>query len=722
MKLLERLSRRLRGKAQEGVTELVWVGPGGAVLPTIGDKNHPLAFEINAWVYACVTAIADAVASVPMVVQESKDDAWEDVEEHPLIDLLQYVNADLDSYMLLEQTASWVSLYGNAYWLLLSATKNGPPNALQVLRADKVAVKPGKGERSGTIAGYTFGEGENARSFKDTEVVQFKTFSPTSPYYGQSPIKVIQNEINAYTSSTRYNSAFFKGGGVPSSVLSTEADLDDETINRYRALWDNWTASSKDTRRPLILGRNLKLETPGVAPDVVAVTQLPKMLRETIAAVMRVPPAIVGIYEYANYANVREQRRIFWEGTVVPLARRIAGAATEQLVPLYASPGTNATSSGIRVSPDISGLAALQPDYVELAGAAQQLVDRGILTRDEVRERMFGLEPLGGDWGEGWWGPFATVLLSGSAAGKAQGKGAVVGAGFSPRALDDGDGQAARGLKPATTNARDERKVRLGKSLRRLSDEARGVLYKAFNLRREEETKQIKGIVQDWYDELEDEMFSNLESSKALGRPNRVKDPALDELEFDEEEAGKRLGILLLPVLTDLLLRSGQEAIAEISIDISFDIDNPRAQELLRSRVLEMMSVAERAQGRVRDSLAQGLAEGETIEQLTERVSEWARVGKEAYAETVARTETGIVMNEAAREGYEQGGATGLEWLSVIDERSRDEHADMDGTIVTMDEKFDLDGNLCDGPQDPVLPVEHVANCRCTSAPVVDEG
>ena len=70
---------------------------------------------------------------------------------------------------------------------------------------------------------------------------------------------------------------------------------------------------------------------------------------------------------------------------------------------------------------------------------------------------------------------------------------------------------------------------------------------------------------------------------------------------------------------------------------------------------------------------------------------QWSASGKLHHAENVARTESGIVMNTADLQGYKQGGATGKEWLSIVDDRSRQHHADMDGVVVGIDASFDLD-------------------------------
>lgn len=46
---------------------------------------------------------------------------------------------------------------------------------------------------------------------------------------------------------------------------------------------------------------------------------------------------------------------------------------------------------------------------------------------------------------------------------------------------------------------------------------------------------------------------------------------------------------------------------------------------------------------------------------------------------------------------------------------ARADHRSMDRVQVPVREPFDLAGYLCEGPYDPVLPAEHIVNCKCTS-------
>ena len=92
----------------------------------------------------------------------------------------------------------------------------------------------------------------------------------------------------------------------------------------------------------------------------------------------------------------------------------------------------------------------------------------------------------------------------------------------------------------------------------------------------------------------------------------------------------------------------------------------------------------------------------------------------------IARTESCSTMNAGSNELYKAEGIEYREWLAAIDSRTREAHLLMDGVVVPITEKFEVpatsqnESALMEYPGDPTAPVELVANCRCSIAPVVN--
>lgn len=91
-------------------------------------------------------------------------------------------------------------------------------------------------------------------------------------------------------------------------------------------------------------------------------------------------------------------------------------------------------------------------------------------------------------------------------------------------------------------------------------------------------------------------------------------------------------------------------------------------------------------------------------------------------ADMIARTETHAAANyagvESVRNAEKKLGVTMLkEWLPTLDDRTRPDHADMEGSeAIGMDEMFIVGGEEMDRPGDPSASPDQTINCRCTLA------
>ena len=110
-----------------------------------------------------------------------------------------------------------------------------------------------------------------------------------------------------------------------------------------------------------------------------------------------VPPVMVGILEFANYANAKEQIRIFWKVRMLPKLNIIEGIVSGVVRLLFDDPDLHAKF-------DTSGVKALQQDENDRVNNNNSRIDRGTLTPNEVRAEE-GRDPLQG-------GDIATVGLN----------------------------------------------------------------------------------------------------------------------------------------------------------------------------------------------------------------------------------------------------------------------------------------------------------------------
>jgi hypothetical protein len=115
---------------------------------------------------------------------------------------------------------------------------------------------------------------------------------------------------------------------------------------------------------------------------------------------------------------------------------------------------------------------------------------------------------------------------------------------------------------------------------------------------------------------------------------------------------------------------------------------------------------------------------GEGVEKIATRIKAVTEMSRR-QAVTVARTETLRVANQGRMLGaYQARDEYGIEmrkrWVSTKDNRTRDDHVEMLGVTVELDEPFELpDGTLMDFPLDPNGPAHQVINCMCVHVEIL---
>lgn len=120
---------------------------------------------------------------------------------------------------------------------------------------------------------------------------------------------------------------------------------------------------------------------------------------------------------------------------------------------------------------------------------------------------------------------------------------------------------------------------------------------------------------------------------------------------------------------------------------------------------------------RLQRSLADGVQEGESINDLARRVRGVFTEADRARSITIARTEVLGASNAGSIAGYEHAGVGFKGWLATPDDRTRDSHHEADGQVVALNSEFMVGGARLAFPGDPSGPAEEVINCRCTTIP-----
>ncbi len=349
--------------------------------------DYLASYEQAIWTYAAVFRIATTGAKVPFKIYKkrvTKKGKRTEVTDKLVNQVLETPNPYTTRFNLWEATLAFAELTGNSYWELVSEGDQ-PPEEIYVLRPDHMEIRP---SRQKLVDYYLFNiNGKDIRLLPE-DVLHFKYFSAVSELYGTSANTAAEKSIVLDLYSLDFNARFFKAGARIMGVLETDRHLSDKAMKRLSSKWIGKYGGVQKAFKTPVLEEGLKYHAISSSHTDMEFIEQRKMTREEILAAYGVPPAIVGLFEYANYANSREQKKLFWEDTMLPKLIKMQEYVSVFLLPRY---GTRLVGEF-----DLTTVSALQDSEEVKAKTATTLVDSGIMTADEARDIYYHLDKVPG--------------------------------------------------------------------------------------------------------------------------------------------------------------------------------------------------------------------------------------------------------------------------------------------------------------------------------------
>lgn len=176
------------------------------------------------------------------------------------------------------------------------------------------------------------------------------------------------------------------------------------------------------------------------------------------------------------------------------------------------------------------------------------------------------------------------------------------------------------------------------------------------------------------------------------------------------------------PVWKQQVKQWGQDAYDELGVDMSFRLDNPAVKQHLANFAGERIAgINSTTQEQLRAELVEGVDAGEGIDDLSARVEKVFGYAEGYRNERIARTEVIRSSNFVNVEAYRSSGLVdNKQWIATPDDRTRDSHEELDGTVIPIDDTFKIGKDEADAPGDFGVAALDI-NCRCTIAPVIED-
>lgn len=616
----------------------------------------------SSWLpYACMRYRATKLIEAPLWIAEEGDEGEEWHEgDHPLAELLERPNPDMEMADLLELTSLYLDSTGACLWVK-SRDRGNRTAALYPFSGEDFRVESADGRLFGRFrVRTTAGE----RIYGPDDVVFFRNADPASPTGHVAPLHAALARLGIDRTMVESITAGLRNAVIPGASLQFPPDfgVGPEQLDEFQARISAQYAAAKNHGKFFASNGELKRHELGFKG--LNGGELGKEVEAAVCACFQTPPAVIGAFVGLVNSNDRHNMetavRMFYDNAILPTWARMEKALTRSLL-------REVDDNPLRfIRFDKERISALQENQTEKAVVGERASD--VLTINE-RRILLGYPPLDDDRGD-----------------------VITGGRDSAAPIE-----AMSRREPAESKA--------------ISDEAkRDLAWLRFNYA----TKAHEPI---WRREAAKLLAAD---SRAIGA---LAEKHLAEAKPADPESARSFLEAMGDYLTGparkawqalmgpLIEGTGEAAVKEIAAElgISFDVLQPGLLDYTEKEAAWLVTqVTDTTKANVRAALQAGLDAGESVPDIAKRIRESDAAFGKARSELIARTETTRVTNGAQRDSLsayaaEEGATVSKSWLTARDGRVRDHHAALDGEKVGIDETFS------DGSEAP-----HEPNCRCT--------
>jgi len=325
-------------------------------------SSYTAAYEQLEIVNRGVNMIVDDAAEIPVVVGDQAPgksvvkgvkkvsvDRLLNYEPNPFQDINTFRRNLLLDYLL--DGNIFIYFDGNHLYHL-------PANKVQIESSQKTYIKQ-----------FLF----NGRiPYKPDEIIHIKENSFRSIYRGTSRLKPAKRTMELMASMRNFQDNFFKNGAVPGLVLKSPNTLSQKIKERLIASWADKYRPDSGGKRPLVLDGGLEIDAisnvnfkeldfqPSIAEN-----------EKIILKALGIPPILL---DSGNNANLRPNMRMYYLETILSITKKINSGFQRYF--------------GFYIEDDVTDIPALQPELSDQSNYYTSLVNTGVITPNEARERL----------------------------------------------------------------------------------------------------------------------------------------------------------------------------------------------------------------------------------------------------------------------------------------------------------------------------------------------
>ena len=304
------LSRMIEQRAhKDGVSTLK--DPARWLLDLVGGRQSAAGVAVTATtatqltaVYAAVSFLAKAVASLPLLIYRRREDGGKQRDpNHPLFRLLHdQPNRWQTSFEFREMLQGHVALRGNAYAQIMF---DGRGRIVELIPRHPDRVRPFWGPDN--LPAYDWQPlNGGAQVILGGEMLHMRTRSDDG-LTGIAPIDAAREALGSAIATQDFSSRFFSNDATPGGILSHPGKLGDEAHKKLKASWELAHTGSQQAHRVAILEEGLKWEQIGLKANQAQLLESRKFGVVEVARIFDLQPHILKDLDRASFSNIEQQ-------------------------------------------------------------------------------------------------------------------------------------------------------------------------------------------------------------------------------------------------------------------------------------------------------------------------------------------------------------------------------------------------------------------------------
>ena len=734
---------------RKAVQQMIFPATGLASLLTLPRTNYNYSKQVNGYqsaiIMACVNWIQRTFPEAPIYLRKrNQDGSWDDQFEHPMLSLIDMPNPYYDGLLLQGATVADYTIDGNAYWRKI---RSAAGRVVQLWWIPSTLIEPKWGESNNAfITHYDYSPGGLPEMVDPLDIIHFRYgLDPNNTRKGLSPLKSLFREVFTDDEAANMTAALLKNLGVPGVVVSPKSGASlapgaGKDIKEW--FKDNTTGDKRG--EPLIMDVEMGVEQFGFNPQQMDMRNLRQIPEERISGVLGVPAIVAGLgagLARSTFSNMQEAREMAYESNIIPSQRVFGSVIKRQLLSEFED-----DIISWQVAYDLSEVRVLQEDENKKAERVSKMVAGGYVTvADAQRETnmpvdetqniylrpMMMIEVLANQKQvtditseEGVADDTATPMaLSGVQIEAAQGiirnlidgllppsvalellvavglprdsaeQMVTTSTTFTPTVPQEeviaGRGEEAAALSEATELKSEG-----------LTEEMKAILWKRVDRQRVAwwgpASKQVEPLYED-----ESDAVAKAINGKAPDKIAAAAEKAINSLQPDWVKMMVKLSTV---IVEDFGNETARDWGATKAVKWSFDPTSAAIRKWIETEATkDIVTILATNLDDVKRVILAGVDENVGTTQIAKNLRQFYTDRSPFKAMRVARTEVTKASAFGSQEAARQSGVVKTKtWLSSRDDRVRDEHEQIDGEMVKLDEVF---SNGLEYPSEPM--------CRC---------